>query len=107
MTTPLLTLAANGHNFLTFEAYDTAQWLSAVEWLKRNRFAEADDPVFGADEAILPSFVRGTVSIAAGFDNWSGNYLLAQCHEGDQVILEIAARVSAEDRRAKGQGSGD
>lgn len=102
MTTPLLTLAANGHNWLTFEAYDTAQWFSAVEWLKRHRFAEAGKPVFGGDEAILPSFVREGVCIAAGFDNWSGNYLLAQCHEGDQVILQIASRVSAEDRRAQG-----
>jgi hypothetical protein len=101
MVTPLLTLAANGHNFLTFEAYETFEWLSAVQWLKKNQFSEAGQPVFGADEAILPSFVRGSISIAAGFDNWSGNYLLAQCDEGDQIILEVAARVSAEDRRAR------
>lgn len=100
MSEPLLITAANGHNFLTFEDYDTPQWRLAIEWFKREGFSEAGGPVVGLDEGILPSFVRQEVVIAAGFDNWSGNYLLAECEMGDQVIASVANHVSANDRRA-------
>ena len=100
MTVPLLTTAANGHSFLTFETYGPPQWHMALEWLKRESFVESGVPVFGLDEGILPSFVRHGVTIAAGFDNWSGNYLLAECDEGDQIILGLANYVSAVDRRS-------
>lgn len=100
MTEPLLTTAANGHNFLTFEDYDTPQWRLAIEWLKREGFSESGTSVLGLDEGILPSLSRRGVVIAAGFDNWSGNYLLAECEMGDQVISSVANHVSAKDRRA-------
>ena len=99
MTVPLLLTASNGRNWLTFEAYDTHQWRKAIEWLRHERFLESGAPVVGADEGILPSFVRQNVTIAAGFDNWSGNYLLAECDEGDRVILDLANYVAAQDRR--------
>lgn len=100
MNEPLLMTAANGHNWITFEAYDTPQWHKAIEWLKREGFAESGAPVLGLDEGILPSYVKQDVAIAAGFDNWSGNYLLAECSKGDQVILSVANYVSANDRRS-------
>lgn len=99
MTTPLLLIAANRHNWIAFEDYETPQWRSAIEWLRREGFTESGAPVIGFDEGILPSYVKQGVAIAAGFDNWSGNYLLAECDRGDQVILKVANHVSANDRR--------
>ena len=79
MTEPLLTVAANGHLFLTFEEFETPQWQEALTWLANQAFQQTGDTVKGLDEALLPSFVRHTVSIAAGYDNWAGSYLLAEC----------------------------
>ncbi|HVK95971.1 MAG TPA: hypothetical protein VM571_14740 [Noviherbaspirillum sp.] len=100
MTNPLLLTAANGHNWITFEDYDTDQWFLAIDWLRREGFNESGAPVIGVDEGVLPSYVKQGVAIAAGFDNWSGNYLLAECDKGDQVILKVANQVSAIDRRS-------
>lgn len=102
MTTPLLSTAANGHLWITFEDRDTPQWRSAIAWLRREGFAESGDSVTGLDEGILPSYARQGVAIAVGFDSWSGDYLLAECGEGDEVILQVASHVSADDRRAAG-----
>ena len=105
METPLLLTAANGHNFLTFEAYDTPQWHAAVEWLTARGFSTrpilvGGTPIIGLDEGILPSYVRGEISIAAGWDNWSGNYLLAENEQADSVLAELASHVAAKDRRS-------
>ncbi len=100
MTAPLLNTAANGHNWLAFEALNTPKWNVALEWLKRDGFVESGSIIRGIDEGILPSFVKQGVTVAAGFDNWSGNYLLAQCQGGDRVILELAKHVAAQDRRS-------
>jgi len=100
MKNPLLTIAANSHYWLTFEACNTAQWDRATEWLKQAGFSKIGTPVWGMDEAIFPSFVKQDVTVEAGADHWSGNYLLAVCDNGDQVILNLAKYVSAEDRRA-------
>lgn len=99
MAAPLLTHAANGRNWLTFEVSDAAKWRMAREWLTRAGFVETGDAVLGLDEGILPSLVRGDVTVAAGFDHWSGSYLLAQCDKGDQVVADLAAHVAAKDCR--------
>ena len=93
MTEPRLSTAANGHWWITFEADDTPQWFMSIEWLGREGFIQSGTPVLGFDEGILPSYVKHGVTIAAGFDNWSGNYLLAECEQGDQVILRVAHHV--------------
>ena len=100
MAEPLLMTAANGHNWITFEDYDTPQWQLAVEWLRIEGFTESGSSVIGLGEGILPSYVKQGIAIAAGFDHWSGNYLLAECDKGDHVILKIANHVSASDRRS-------
>lgn len=104
MGAPLLLKAANGRNFLAFEAFDTPQWFAAVEWLTTQGFARRallmeSQPIIGCDEGIMPSFVRGGVTLAAGWDNWSGRYLLAECALGDGLLLELARRVAAQLRR--------
>lgn len=99
MTEPLLLIAANGHNWITFEDYETPQWCLAIEWLRCEGFFESGVPIIRFDEGILSSYIKQGVTIAAGFDNWSGNYLLAECDKGDQVILKVANHVAANDRR--------
>ena len=99
MTEPLLTVAANGHLFLTFEEFETPQWQEALTWLANQAFQQTGDTVKGLDEALLPSFVRHSVSIAAGYDNWAGSYLLAECLQGDAVLVDLARHVGAQDRR--------
>lgn len=109
METPLLLKAANGRNLLEFEAYDSPQWFLAVDWLTAQGFTRRallteSQQVIGCDEGIMPSFVREGVSLAAGWDNWSGNYLLAECELGDGLLLELARHVAAVDRRKWGGG---
>lgn len=100
MTVPVLTVAANGHYFLTFGEYDTPQWQSARQWLARQQFTESGELIVSFGEMILPSLVKDKVSITAGADSWSGNYLLAECSTGDRIILDLAAYVAAKDRRS-------
>ncbi len=66
----------------------------------REGFTEAGKQVVWLDEGILPSYVKQGITIAAGFDNWVGNYLLAECDRGDQVILKLAIHTSSTERRA-------
>jgi len=99
MTNPVLATAANGHNWLTFETYGSPQWKAAYKWLSHQQFKESGRSIIGLDEGILPSFVRGQITIETGFDNWSGHYLLAQCHEGDQLLVELAQHLAASDHR--------
>lgn len=100
MTAPTLITAANGHNWLVFDALNTPEWRVARDWLSREGFIESGAAIRGLDEAILPSLVRRGVALAAGFDNWSGYYLLAECNEGDQVLLQLANHVAAKDCRS-------
>lgn len=100
MAAPALLIAANGHKWMTFEDYDTPQWRLAIEWLMREGFTEAGKQVVWLDEGILPSYVKQGITIAAGFDNWVGNYLLAECDRGDEVILKLSIHTSSTDRSA-------
>jgi len=58
-------------------------------------FDRDGDPVMGMDEGILPYFIKGEAKIAAGWDNWSGNYLLSESKEGDSVLEYIINAVNA------------
>ena len=100
MAKPLLLTAANKHNWITFDAYDTPQWHMSVEWLRHEGFIESGEPVIGFDEGILKSYIKEGAQIAAGFDSWSGNYLLSECEKGDLVILNLAQHISANDCRS-------
>jgi len=41
------------------------------------------------DEGILPSFIKGSLIISAGWDNWSGCYLLSESKERDATLPVI------------------
>ncbi|SMC29333.1 hypothetical protein SAMN02745857_03772 [Andreprevotia lacus DSM 23236] len=98
----LLTTTANGHNFLTFEGRNTGKWREARDWLLREGFVESGRNVIGVDEGVFPSFIKQEISIAAGFDHWSGDYLLATCTMGDNIIVSLANYLAAQDRRPEG-----
>ena len=96
MNKPRLHTAANGHAAIVFEEYDSPEWFEeydSPEWFEavfllesEQDFKRVGEAVMGMDEGILPSFVRGAISIEAGWDNWSGNYLLSESNDGDEVI---------------------
>ena len=94
MKTPELLLAANGYVVINFEEYDSKLWVEATKYLETKlNFSRAGNKVAGLDEGIFPSFVNGDVCIEAGWDNWSGNYLLSTCSGGDQVLNELFKRI--------------
>lgn len=95
MSVPLLTLAANGHYWLCFESSAVLSWQNAQNFLQAAQFREQGTVIAGIDEAIFPSWVKGAIEIATGFDAFCGHYLLAYCVKGDQVLLSLAQHLSA------------
>ena len=82
--------AANGHLMIEFGEYDSSQWFLAVNILQNElNFTREGQAVMGMDEGIMPSFVKGDITIDAGWDNWSGNYLLSESFEGDELLKVI------------------
>jgi len=87
MNKPRLHTAANGHAAIDFEEYDSPEWFEAVFLLESEQgFQRTGEAVMCMDEGIMPSFVKGEISIEAGWNNWSGNYLLSASKGGDEVI---------------------
>ena len=56
-------------------------------------FEREGEAVLGMDEGILSSFVKGGLTIAAGWDNWSGNYLLSESQAADEVLKQIIKKL--------------
>ncbi|WP_338520047.1 hypothetical protein [Alteromonas gracilis] len=95
MKQPKMLVAANDHVVINFEEFDSKLWSDAVKHLEIHLgFSRCGERVAGLDEGILPSFVNGKVSIEAGWDNWSGNYLLSTCGAGDKVLSNLFMRFS-------------
>ena len=44
----------------------------------------------GLDEVIAPDFVRDNIRLLAGWDNWSGYYLLSENAAGDDFLSVYA-----------------
>ncbi|MCC8998135.1 MAG: hypothetical protein LM522_01350 [Candidatus Contendobacter sp.] len=85
--------AANGHVSLAFPK--TTPWLAfrlALTLRFKHGFRREGRRVFGFDETIVPDFVRGDIRLLAGWDNWSGVYLLADSPEADTFLNEAAER---------------
>ncbi len=92
---PLLHTAANGHLMICFEDQASTAWFVAQNYLELNLgFARSGQAIIGAGEGIYPSFSRGQVEISAGWDTWSGDYLLASCWAGDEVLRQVFACVN-------------
>lgn len=90
MKSPRIHKAANGHASIDFEEYDSPAWFKAVSILENEMgFIREGGEVMGMDEGIMPSFVKNDISISAGWNNWSGNYLLSESNKADEVLTKL------------------
>ena len=90
MKIPSLFQASSGFLTLEFEAYDSPEWLSAVNMLENDLgFVRKGETLTNMDEGILPSFIKESLIISAGWDNWSGCYLLLESKESDVTLRVI------------------
>lgn len=84
---PSLSAAANGHLSLDFGDYDSVAYQEVCAKLANELgFARHGRTVAGLDEGVSPSFLRAELEISAGWDNWSGSYLLANSDAGDAIL---------------------
>jgi len=89
-----LHMVANGHTAIDFNEYDSLEWFRAVAFLEEELgFSSAGKVVMGPGESILPSFVKDDISIRAGYDNWSGNYLLSESAKGDELLKSLYSNL--------------
>lgn len=82
--------AANGHFSLEFGSYDSLLWQKISRYLETDLgFVRVGDVVVGLDEGIRQSFLREGLLIQAGWDNWSGDYLLSDSASGDELLQSL------------------
>jgi hypothetical protein len=83
--------AANGHLVLELGDASDAVWADlAARLVNEYEFTRVGSPVLGAGEQIHQSFQSPEFTLAAGWDNWSGHYLLSESVQGDAFIEELA-----------------
>ena len=87
---PTLHKAANGHLSLDVNEWPETCWrLLEDELIKRRGFTRVGASVIGMDEEIHPTFHCAEFSLTAGWDHWSGRYLLSDSVEGDIFLQEL------------------
>ena len=91
---PELHTASNGCLSLDFGDYDSPLAMAISNFLETDWGFSRDGPsVFGMDEGISPNFVRSEIVLAAGWDNWSGQYLLSNSKDGDEILRQIFSMI--------------
>jgi hypothetical protein len=91
---PSLSTAANGHLTLDFGDYDSVAYQEVCAKLQNELgFARHGRTVVELDEGVSPSFLRAELEISAGWDNWSGSYLLANSDAGDAILRRLYAEL--------------
>lgn len=86
-------MAANGH--LTLSRPSAGPLLySLLCWRLRLRHGLRREgrEVISPDDIILPDFVTAGLRLGAGWDNWSGYYLIAQDGAGDTFLERLARK---------------
>ncbi|MDB5959036.1 MAG: hypothetical protein JWP59_330 [Massilia sp.] len=97
MQKPLLTVAANGRLCLTFEEYASSLMSDISMYLETKLgFARVGPTVVGLDEGISQDFVKDDIRISAGWNNWSGEYLLSTSDDGDALLTTLFAAITCE-----------
>lgn len=88
-----LLVAANGHVHLCFEKTSPlfALWLKFKLQFIRG-FRRESRRAASQDAIIVPDFVRGNVRLRAGWDIWSGLYLLSESAAGDDFLRAFAKK---------------
>lgn len=93
---PTLHTAANGHLTLNLNELPDSYWLSLAENLIKFRgFKRVGSPVIGVNEQIHQSFQCAEFALAAGWDNWSGHYLLSESVAGDVFLQKLFNQLRA------------
>jgi hypothetical protein len=93
---PSLHKAANGYLTLNFNDAPETCWRTVLNRLETGfDFVREGQMLCGVDEAIFPNFVSSSCTIEAGYDNWSGIYLLSQSAEGDAILQKLFSDVHA------------
>jgi len=83
--------AANGHAMLEFGSHGSALWQRVARHLEHTLgFTRTGATIEAAGEGIVPSFARADVVLAAGWDEWAGDYLLADSAAGDAILRDLA-----------------
>jgi len=79
--------AANDHLTLEFGDASDAHWQAVVQKLE-NQFGltRTGNHIHGGDSTIYQNFTCDQFTLAAGWDTWSGNYLLANSTAGDDFL---------------------
>lgn len=91
-----LHMAANGHLELDFNELSEARWLSITEELTTLQWLKcAGSPVTSVSEQIRHDFQCAEFSLASGWDNWSGHYLLSDSMAGDVFLRNLFDRFLA------------
>lgn len=92
---PNLHTAANGHLTIDLNSLPESYWESLSQRLVSTyRFKRVGSVVIGAGEQIHQSFQRPEFTLAAGWDNWSGHYLLSDSTEGDDFLQKLFSQIS-------------
>lgn len=93
-----LTLGRAANGFRTIELGDLPEthWEELVLLLVEvYHFSREGPEVVGLDEAIAPSFHRADMTLLAGWDIWSGYYLMAECAVGDEFLEATHRRLES------------
>lgn len=86
--------AANGHLTLNLNEMPDAFWHSLADRLVNHHgFQRVGSPDFGLDERIHPDFQCADFILAAGWDIWSGHYLLSDSMAGDAFLHQLFDRL--------------
>lgn len=82
--------AANGHLMIELGDLSDADW-EALERKLVNvwGFRRVGAVVAGLDQTIYPDFERPDLTLAAGWDIWSGHHLLSESAAGDEFLQRM------------------
>ena len=85
-----LHMAANGHLALEFNELSEAGWLSIAEELTSLQGLKGvGSSGTSVSEQIHHDFQCPEFSLASGWDNWSGHYLLSDSMAGDVFLRQL------------------
>jgi hypothetical protein len=90
-----LTRVANGHLQLSVQDPGLLDgFLLRLKLQVGHGFRRQGKRITSLDEGIAPDFVRGSLRLEAGYDHWTGVYLLAEDEAGDQFLTGFASELT-------------
>lgn len=93
---PSLHAAANGHLTLDLNESPDSFWRQLCQRMESiYGFRRTGSAVIGAGEQIHQSFELPGLALGAGWDDWSGHYLLSESDAGDTFLKKLFDDLSA------------